>query len=57
MMVGSMLLSGAAADTYGITPIAAAGGIVIALSGLLWFWLQRGHPGTSERASVEAENF
>lgn len=46
MMVGSMLMAGAAADTYGITPVAAAGGIVIALSGLLWFWLQRGHPGT-----------
>jgi MFS family permease len=56
MMVGSMLLSGAAADTYGITPVAAAGGIVIALSGLLWFWLQGGRPGMSEQASVEAEN-
>jgi MFS family permease len=57
MMVGSMLASGAAADTYGITPVAATGGIVIALSGLLWFWLQRHRPGTSEQASVEAENF
>jgi MFS family permease len=57
MMVGSMLLSGAAADTYGITPVAASGGIVIALSGLLWFWLRRRRPGTNERARVEAEHF
>jgi predicted MFS family arabinose efflux permease len=56
MMVGSMLLSGAAADTYGITPVAAAGGIVIALSGLLWFRLRRRRPGTSEQARVEVEN-
>lgn len=48
MMVGSMLAAGAAADTYGIKPVAAAGGIVIALSGLLWFAL-RGRLG-SERA-------
>jgi hypothetical protein len=46
MMVGSILASGPAADTYGITPVAASGGIIITLSGLLWFWLQRGHPGT-----------
>lgn len=40
MMVGSMLVSGAAADVYGIRTMAAVAGIIIALSGLLWFWLQ-----------------
>jgi MFS family permease len=39
MMVGSMLISGFAADRYGITPVAAAGGIVISLSGAMWFAL------------------
>ncbi|HEX8141516.1 MAG TPA: MFS transporter [Pyrinomonadaceae bacterium] len=57
MMVGSMLAAGAAADTYGITPVAAAGGTVIALSGLLWFRLRRRGPGTSGQASLEGENF
>ncbi|HEV7842663.1 MAG TPA: MFS transporter, partial [Pyrinomonadaceae bacterium] len=40
MMVGSMLVSGFAADRYGITPVAAAGGIVISLSGTTWFILR-----------------
>jgi MFS family permease len=40
MMVGSMLVSGFAADRYGITPVAAAGGIVISLSGATWFILR-----------------
>lgn len=40
MMVGSMLASGAAADRVGIRPVAAAGGLVITLSGLLWFVLR-----------------
>jgi MFS family permease len=40
MMVGSMYLAGAAADRYGIRVVAATGGIVIALSGLLWFLLR-----------------
>jgi hypothetical protein len=40
-MVGSMLVAGAAADTYGIRSVAAAGGIVIAFSGALWFVLMR----------------
>jgi Transmembrane secretion effector len=56
MMVGSMLASGAAADTYGIAPVAASGGIVIAFSGLLWFWLRRRRTGTGEQASVGVEN-
>lgn len=41
MMVGSMTASGLAADIYGIRPVAATGGVVISLSGLLWFVLQR----------------
>ncbi len=41
-MVGSMLLCGAAADKYGIEPVALCGGIIIALSGLTWFLLRRG---------------
>jgi MFS family permease len=47
MMVGSMLAAGAAADKYGIKPVAASGGIVIALSGLLWFVLRRNRKGDS----------
>jgi MFS family permease len=55
MMVSSMLASGAAADTYGITPVAAAGGVVIALSGLLWYWLRprSGHLAPGEEAKAE----
>jgi MFS family permease len=41
MMVGSMLVSGAAADRVGIRAVAAGGGGVVALSGLLWFALRR----------------
>ena len=40
-MVGSIYLAGAAADRFGIRLVAAAGGAVIALSGLLWFTLRR----------------
>jgi MFS family permease len=41
MMVGSILAAGAAADRFGIKPVAATGGAVIALSGILWFVLLR----------------
>jgi hypothetical protein len=41
MMVGSMLVSGAAADRVGMRAVAAGGGAVIMLSGLLWFVLRR----------------
>lgn len=40
-MVASMLLSGTAADLAGIRPVACAGGIIILLSGILWFGLRR----------------
>ncbi|MFL6334999.1 MAG: MFS transporter [Pyrinomonadaceae bacterium] len=41
MMVGSILVSGAAADRFGMRAVAAGGGAVIMLSGLLWFVLRR----------------
>ncbi len=52
MMVGSMLAAGAAADKYGIKPVAASGGIVIALSGLLWFVLHRGRNDKKQTAEL-----
>jgi MFS family permease len=41
MMVGSILISGEVADRLGIRPVAAGGGSVVILSGLLWFILRR----------------
>lgn len=41
MMVGSMLMCGAAADKYGIQPVALCGGIIVMLSGLSWFLLRK----------------
>jgi MFS family permease len=41
MMVGSMLVSGVAADRFGIRPVATTGGVMIALSGIWWFVLRR----------------
>jgi hypothetical protein len=38
-MVASMLMAGAAADSLGIRPVAAAGGAVIVFAGTLWFIL------------------
>jgi MFS family permease len=40
-MVGSILVSGAAADRVGVRAVAAGGGTVVILSGLLWFLLRR----------------
>ncbi|HYP54316.1 MAG TPA: MFS transporter [Pyrinomonadaceae bacterium] len=42
MMVGAMLASGLAADTYGFRVVAAAGGACVVVAGLLWFLLRRG---------------
>ncbi|HEX5709243.1 MAG TPA: MFS transporter [Pyrinomonadaceae bacterium] len=50
MMVGSMLASGAASDRLGIRPVALAGGVVIACSGMLWFVLTR-LPREAQRAT------
>jgi hypothetical protein len=41
-MVCAIYAAGAAADTYGIRVVAAAGGAIIALSGATWFVLRRG---------------
>jgi MFS family permease len=54
MMTGSMLASGVAADLYGIKPVTATGGLVIALSGLLWFALRHGK-SAGARTSHSAE--
>lgn len=54
MMTGSMLASGVAADIYGITPVTATGGLIIALSGLLWFALRHGK-STGARTSRSRE--
>ena len=40
-MVGSILVCGEVADHLGIRPVAAGGGTVVILSGLLWFVLRR----------------
>jgi MFS family permease len=40
-MVGSILVCGEVADRVGIRPVAAGGGSVVILSGLLWFVLRR----------------
>jgi MFS family permease len=52
MMVSSMYAAGAGADAFGIRPVAAAGGFVIAFSGLLWFLLRRKQ---SRHASAHAD--
>jgi MFS family permease len=45
-MVCAIYASGAAADTFGIRTVAASGGAVIALSGVMWFVLRRGDAAT-----------
>ncbi|MDT4896369.1 MAG: hypothetical protein QOH25_1446 [Acidobacteriota bacterium] len=56
MMVAAMLASGATADRFGIRLVAATGGAVIALSGILWFVLQR-RRSYDEGVSRNAEKF
>jgi MFS family permease len=51
MMVSSMYAAGAGADAFGIRPVAAAGGFVIAFSGLLWFLLKRRQSGRATAAT------
>jgi MFS family permease len=41
MMVAAMLITGATADKFGIRWVAATGGTVVALSGVMWFVLRR----------------
>ncbi|MEA2175671.1 MAG: hypothetical protein QOD00_3263 [Blastocatellia bacterium] len=52
MMVGSMLVSGAAADAYGVKPVAFTGGMIIIMSGLLWFVLRRRQRGETQETSA-----
>jgi MFS family permease len=48
-MVGSILICGEVADHLGIRPVAAGGGTVVILSGLLWFVLRwRGRTPVAE---------
>lgn len=49
MMVGAMLAAGASADRFGIRPVAALGGLIVALSGAAWFLLR-----SRQRHSTEA---
>ncbi len=54
MMVGAMLAAGASADRFGIRPVAALGGLTVALSGATWFLLrsrQRRDAGTVRNAT------
>ena len=53
MMVSSMYAAGAGADAFGIRPVAAAGGFVIAFSGLLWFLLRRRHEHAPAAADAQ----
>ncbi|HKQ51925.1 MAG TPA: MFS transporter, partial [Pyrinomonadaceae bacterium] len=58
MMVGAMLAAGASADRYGIRPVAAVGGLIVALSGATWFLLrsrQRHGARTAANAKTEIE--
>ncbi len=51
-MLGSMFASGAAADRYGIRPVAFVAGLIVAASGALWFLLRRKHQGEESPAQV-----
>ncbi|HEY0080374.1 MAG TPA: MFS transporter [Pyrinomonadaceae bacterium] len=57
MMVGAMFASGAAADTYGIRIVALGGGLVITLSGFLWFLLRRTGSADLQKQRARAEDF
>jgi hypothetical protein len=57
MMVGAMFASGAAADTYGVRIVALGGGLIITLSGFLWFVLRRTGSPDPERQHARAEDF
>jgi MFS family permease len=48
-MLGSMLVAGAAADRLGIRPVMASAGVVITVSGALWFLLARERRGPLRR--------
>ena len=54
-MVGSILVCGEVADHVGIRPVAAAGGTVVILSGLLWFVLRRRGRASEAKAVADGE--
>jgi hypothetical protein len=56
MMVASMYAAGAGADAFGIRPVAALGGLVIAFSGLLWFLLRRRNKHVADAATTNAQH-
>jgi cbb3-type cytochrome oxidase subunit 3 len=57
MMVASMYAAGAGADAFGLRPVAALGGFVIAFSGLLWFLLRRrNRHETNAAAATDAQH-
>jgi MFS family permease len=47
MMVAAMLTAGATADRFGIKLVAATGGTVVVLSGIMWFALNRNRKGST----------
>ena len=56
MMVGAMLAAGASADRFGIRPVAALGGLIVALSGAAWFLLRsRQRHGARAAANAKTE--
>jgi len=52
MMVASMYAAGASADAFGLRPVAVAGGLTIAFSGLLWFLLRRRQRSTGAASAT-----
>lgn len=56
MMVASMYAAGASADAFGLRPVAVAGGLTIAFSGLLWFLLRRRQTDAVASATTNAKH-
>jgi MFS family permease len=54
-MVGSILVCGEVADHLGIRPVAAGGGTVVILSGLLWFVLRWRGRANQAKAVTDSE--
>jgi len=56
MMVASMYAAGASADAFGLRPVAVAGGLTVAFSGLLWFLLRRRQSSANASATTDAKH-
>lgn len=50
-MVGSMMAAGIAADRFGISPVAAIGGLLIIMAGAIWFLFDPNRDGAVPRAA------